>query len=301
MTAERLHDDEFLTTPELVRAMVAASFPRWADRAIARIGRSGTMNALYRLGDDLVVRLPRRENAIEQLYFERDWLPKLATALPVRVPEQVELSDPVAGYPFPWGIYRWIDGVHPDPASAGPDGRADALAEDLAAFAVAMRKLNPAGARAGYRTGPLHDRDDYVREWTARADGLTDTAAVLRIWETALAAPAWHRPPVWAHSDLLAGNVLVEADRLVAVLDFGAAGVGDPACDAGAAWNLLPRRSWRRFWSTAGFDEDTLARARGWAMTGIGGAVYYRPTNPAFSDAGFAILNNVIADVRDSL
>jgi aminoglycoside phosphotransferase (APT) family kinase protein len=292
VTAARLHDDEFLTSPELVRAMIAARFPQWSDLPVTRIGLSGTMNALYRLGEDLMVRLPRRDNAIEQLHFERDWLPRLSPRLPVRVPEQLALSEPVAGFPFPWAVYRWIEGDHPEPGRGDPD----ALAGDLAGFVSAIQTFDPTNARTGYRTGPLHERDDYVREWTAKAAGLIDTAAVLRIWDEALAAPPWRRPPVWAHSDLLPGNVLVHADRLVAVLDFGAAGVGDPACDAAAAWNLLPAGSRRRFWSAAGFDDETLVRARGWAMTGIGVVTYYRETNPPFAETALRTLNDVIAE-----
>src|SRR6185369_5943886 len=211
MTPLRLHNDEFITDAPLVRRLLAAQLPQWADLPLTRIGLAGTMNQLYRLGDDLLVRLPRRDNAIEQLYFERDWLPRLAAHLPVPVPEQLALGQPSGSYPYQWGVYRFIEGDHP----SVDDGDGDALAEDLAAFVLAMRRLDPTGARAGYRTGPLSDRDDYVREWAVKSDGLVDAAAILRIWDEALAAPAWPDEPAWAHSDLSPGNLLVRDGRLV--------------------------------------------------------------------------------------
>ncbi|MGY0237036.1 aminoglycoside phosphotransferase family protein [Longispora urticae] len=292
MTSLRLHDDEFVTDAATVRALLAGQFPRWAELPLVRIGLAGTMNQLYRLGEDLLVRLPRRADAVEQLYFERDQLPRLAPHLPVRVPEQLALGASDDGYPYPWAVYRYVDGDHP--GVDDPDG--DALAEDLAEFLLATRALDPTGARAGYRTGPLGDRDDYVREWAVKADGIVDAAAVLRLWDEALAAPAWTGGPVWAHSDLMPGNLLVREGRLSAVLDFGAAGVGDPACDLTVAWNSLPARSRRRFRAAAGLDEAAWARARGWAMTWVGGIAYYRGTNPALSARGERALKEILAE-----
>jgi aminoglycoside phosphotransferase (APT) family kinase protein len=292
MTSPRLHDDEFIADVAVVRRLLAAQLPQWAGRRLTRIGLAGTMNQLFRLGGDLLVRLPRRDNAIEQLYFERDWLPRLAANLPVRVPEQVALGRPDDVYPHQWAVYRYIEGDHPSVDDA--DG--DQLAEDLAAFVLAMRALDPAGARGGYRTGPLSDRDDYVRVWTVKADGLIDAAAVLRIWDEALAAPAWQQEPAWAHSDLSSGNLLVRGGRLGAVIDFGAAGVGDPCYDLTVAWNSLPVRSRQRFRDAVGLDEAAWARARGWAMTWVGGVVYYRETNPTMSISGQRALAEIIAE-----
>lgn len=293
MTSLRLHDDEFVSDAGLVRRLLAGQMPEWAELPLTRIGLSGTMNQLYRLGDDLLVRLPRRANAVEQLHFERDWLPRLAPHLPVRVPEQVALGSPGEGYPHEWAVYRYLDGEHP---SVDDPGDTDALAEDLAAFVVAMRGLDPAGARGGYRTGPLSDRDDYVREWAAKADGLVDASAVLRIWDEALTAPAWTGDPAWAHSDLLPGNLLVRDGRLTAVIDFGAAGAGDPCYDLTVAWNCLPIRSRRRFRDTAGLDDAAWARARGWAMTWVGGIAYYRETNPVMAEMGRRAVAEIIAE-----
>jgi aminoglycoside phosphotransferase (APT) family kinase protein len=292
MTSLRLHDDEFVTDAALVRGLLAAQLPHWADLPLTRIGLAGTMNQLYRLGDDLLVRLPRRDNAIEQLYFERDWLPRLAPHLPVRVPEQLALGQPDDVYPYQWAVYRYVDGDHP----SVDDAEGDALAEDLAGFALAMRGLDPAGARGGYRTGPLSDKDDYVREWAAKSDGLIDAAALLRIWDEALAAPAWEHEPAWTHSDLLPGNLLVRDGRLVAVIDFGAAGVGDPCYDLTVAWNSLPVRSRRRFREAVGLDDAAWARARGWAMTWVGGMIYYRETNLTMSVLGQRAITEIIAE-----
>ena len=271
MTSPRLHDDEFVADVAVVRRLLAAQLPQWSERRLTRIGLDGTMNQLFRLGD---------------------WLPRLAPHLPVRVPEQLAVGWPDDVYPYPWAVYRYVEGDHP----SVEDAEGDQLAEDLAAFVLAMRALDPSGARGGYRTGPLSDRDDYVREWAMKADGLIDAAAVLRIWDEALAAPAWQHEPAWVHSDLSPGNLLVRDGRLVAVIDFGAAGIGDPCYDLTVAWSSLPARSRRRFRDAVGPDEAAWARARGWAMTWVGGILYYRETNPTMSIAGQHALAEIIAE-----
>lgn len=292
MTEVTLHDDEVLTNADMVRSLVSDQFPQWASLPLTRVGQAGVNNAIYRLGPELVVRMPRKRDAIEQLLFERDTLPWMAAQLPIALPEQVALGRPDHGFPYEWGIYRWKDGEHP----VVGDQDATVVAEGLGEFVAALHRLDATGARAGYRTGPLAAKDDYVREWAPKAAHLIDPEAVLRVWDEALAAPAWDGPPVWAHSDLIPGNVLVADDRLAAVLDFGASGAGDPACDAVAAWTLLPAGSRARFREVAGFDDATWARARGWAMTFVGGMAHYWEINPALATSGHQTITDVLAE-----
>lgn len=291
MSGGRMHEGEVVTDEALVRRLIGTQFPHWADLPVERVRSAGTNNAIYRLGDDLVVRLPRIDDAIEQVDFEYAWLPRLAPYSPVAVPQPIAMGEPAEGYPWRWAVNRWIDGR----TAAEEDGGRPEFAADLGGFVAALRKADTAGARSGYRSGSLRARDEYVREWTAAARGLVDTGAVLVAWEEALAAPQWDGPPVWTHGDLLAGNVLVRDGRLSGVIDFGAAGVGDPACDAIPAWTLLTADTREVFRVTAGFDDATWLRGRGWALTFVAGLTYYRETNPVMAGIARRAINEVLA------
>ncbi|MFC0027914.1 aminoglycoside phosphotransferase family protein [Micromonospora chaiyaphumensis] len=287
-----MHRDEVRTDATLVRRLVGGQFPQWADRPVTPVPSGGTSNAIYRLGDDLAIRLPRIADAVEQVTFEHEWLPVLASSLPVAVPQPCAVGRPAEGYPWPWAIHRWVDGVHPTEGNVDPRR----FAANLGAVVAGLQRADTAGGRAGYRSGPLSGRDGYLREWTEAARGVVDTDAVLAIWEDALAAPAWAGPPVWTHGDLLAGNVLVRDGRLCALIDFGAAGVGDPACDAMAAWALLDSDSREVFRETAGFDDAAWARGKGWALTFITALTYYRETNPTMYALAQRAVGAVLSD-----
>ncbi|MGP3913059.1 aminoglycoside phosphotransferase family protein [Nonomuraea sp. 10N515B] len=285
-----MHDDEVETDEILVRRLLAAQFPQWADLPIERFPSPGTVNAVYRLGDNLSVRLPLAEWGVGDVEKEHLWLPRLAPLLPLAIPEVLGAGVPGEGFPWPWSVCRWLPGANPE---AGDEP----LAKDLAAFVAAFRQVDlPDGPRA-YRAGPLSRLDKATRHAIGELDGLIDTAAATAIWEAAARTPEWPGPPVWTHSDLMPGNLLVENGRLTGVIDFATAGVGDPACDLIPAWNLLTPDARDVFRAGLDVDDDTWARGRGWALSMAAGQLdYYRHTNHAMASNARHTIQAVIME-----
>ena len=277
-----MHADELDIDAALVHRLIAAQFPRWISLPIERVASSGTDNAMFRLGDELAVRLPRRKAAMPQVEMEHRWLPKLA-ALPLDIPTPVAMGQPADGYPWPWSVCRWLDGENAITARID-DPHSAALA--IAEFLAALRRTDPAGGPAPgphnfYRGVPLVQRDRYVRAALASLDGEVDVPAATAAWEAALRAPQWEGSPTWIHGDLAPGNLLVSNGRLTGVIDFGGLAVGDPACDLMVAWNFLTLETREAFSAALSSDEATWARGRGWALSmSLIALPYYLKTNP---------------------
>ncbi|WP_211765847.1 aminoglycoside phosphotransferase family protein [Kutzneria sp. CA-103260] len=288
----RMHADEIDTDPGLVRRLLAAQFPRWADLAVERVESAGTDNAMYRVGTELAVRLPRIPRTVDYLRREQHWPTVLAPQLPVEVPVPVALGEPGDGFPLPWTVLRWIPGSNP---VVGRLADPEALALDLAEFVQALRKIDPTGGPEQQRGVPLSTpgRDSATREAIAQLHDDIDTSRALAIWDRAIALP---EPPgvFWSHGDLAPGNVLVRDGRLSAVIDFGGAGVGDPTVDLVIAWNLLPPNARQVFRTALDVDDDTWERGRAWAMSiALIQLPYYRDTNPGL----VALSRHVLAEV----
>ncbi|MGP4113515.1 aminoglycoside phosphotransferase family protein [Streptomyces sp. 4N509B] len=294
----RMHADEPSTDAALVGRLLAGQFPHWADLPIRQVVSAGTDHTVYRLGDELVVRLPRISWATGQADKEATWLPRLAPHVPLRLPVQLERGLPAEGYPYAWSVYAWLPGR--DANAAVGDLDLDRAAVDLAAFVRALRDLDTAGApprRPGGRGGPLAEHDQGVREAVARLGDRVDGAATLRAWEASLDVPAFDGEDVWIHSDLLPGNLLCVDDRLTAVIDFGGLTVGDPACDLMAAWNLFTGTSRARFRAELAVDDAAWLRGRGWALAqAVIALPYYWETNPGIVRQATNAVRQVLAD-----
>jgi len=301
----RMHADEIDMDDALVRRLLLQQYPAWADLPLRRVEHAGTDHAIYRLGDHMSVRLPRIHWAAGQPEKEVTWLPRLAPHLPVPVPVPLAMGEPGEGYPYRWLVSPWMEG-HDATRERMRDPQ---IAVDLARFIIALQRIDPEGGprpgRHNFLRGvPLAVRDPGLRAAIPAWEGMIDTAAITAAWEEALEAPVWHGPPVWLHGDLLSGNVLVDDDRLSArlsgrlsgVIDFGCLGVGDPACDLSVAWTLLSGENRAVFRETMGADDATWARARGWALMGVGALPYYAQTNPAQIARARSSINEVLAD-----
>jgi aminoglycoside phosphotransferase (APT) family kinase protein len=236
----------------------------------------------------MVVRLPRIEWATGAIAKDFGWLPLLAAQLPVSIPAALARGRPGAGFPWEWGVYSWLPGANPPLGSGGV-----ALARDLAGFVRALRLIDSAGAPPSRRGRPLSTQDKRARQALAEVPEATEA------WDEALAVPEWKGRPVWLHADLLPGNLLVRKGRLVAVLDFAVAGVGDPACDVIPAWTVLSGEARELFRLEAGLDDDAWARGRGWALSiGLIALPYYRETNPGFAAVARHLIDEVLAEAN---
>lgn len=291
----KMHAGEVETDVTLVQRLLAEQFPQWSGLPLRPVTSSGTDNALYRLGDEMVVRLPRIDWAKGQAEKEAHWLPRLAPHLPLQIPVQLAIGKPGQGYPWSWSIYRWLAGESATLKSLADPCQA---AVELASFISALQQIDPVGgpraAEHNRRGMPLIKRDADTRAAIAASQGLFDTDAVLAIWETALQAPDWGRAPVWFHGDLLPGNVIVEAGRLSAVIDFSGLAVGDPACDLMIAWGLFTGESRAVFRAQLAVDDATWVRGRACALSqAVIFIPYYLHTNPV----GVANARHMLAEI----
>lgn len=294
----------------LVHRLLAAQFPQWKDLPVAAVPKPGVDNATYRLGDSMSVRLPRYRRWEGQVAREQRWLPYLAPQLPLPVPAPLAMGQPGEDYPFPWSVYKWLDG---EAAYPGPIADQRQAAIDMAGFLAALQAIDATGGPPpewsnGFRGVPMGDERDSaaaesrIRHRIAALAGLADTDALTAVYEAALAAPAWDGPAVWIHGDPAPQNLLVRDGRLSAVIDFGTLAVGDPACDLITAWTFLDTAAREVFREQLGVDGATWARGRGWGLTGV----LPRPqeldgSDPAAAAEARQQLGDIIADyTRDA-
>lgn len=250
-----------------MKRLIAAQFPRWSALPVTPVEVDGWDNRTYRLGDRMTARLPTAAGYVPAVAKEDEWLPRLAPALPVAVPPVLGHGVPGEGYPFPWSVRGWLPGETARPDRVGDMSR---FAVALAGFLLALQRCDTnggpvAGEHSFYRGTPPAFYDEETRGLLAALKGRVDTDRATAVWEAALAAE-WRGEPVWFHGDIASGNLLVAEGELAAVIDFGTAGVGDPACDLVIAWTMFAGDSRAAFRRAVAHDDGAWARARGWAL-----------------------------------
>ncbi|TFE47361.1 aminoglycoside phosphotransferase family protein [Streptomyces sp. ICN441] len=298
MSTGQMHPGQHLIDDDLVQRLIAGQFPQWSGLPVERLPSGGTVNAMYRLGDGMVVRLPLVRGGAKDVAMEQEWLPRLAPRLPTAIPEVLGAGEPADGYPWPWSVYRWLAGELPQ---AGALSEPVLLAKDLAEFVAAMRSITLPGAPQAHRGGPVNSLDAETRAAIEELRGIpqedVDCDAAAAVWEDALRTPGWDGPQVWLHADLMPGNLLVDGGRLASVIDFGCTGVGDPACDLFPAWNLLPADAREVFREALGVDDATWIRGRGRTLSqALIALPYYRRTNPAMAYNARHVIRAVLGE-----
>jgi aminoglycoside phosphotransferase (APT) family kinase protein len=281
-----MHAGQLDVTTDLVTRLVRSQFPEWSDLRVSGIRSHGTVNALFRIGDDLVARFPIQPGdpvqLRKELEEEADAARRLRAISPYPTPERIAIGERGEGYPLPWSVYTWISGTIAYDANVGGSA---AFAEDLATFVRALRGVPTEGRvfSGSWRGGVLTTHDDYVTEGLGRSREMIDVDALGRLWAELRTTPRTE-PDVWAHRDLMPGNLLADNGRLVGVIDVGTFTVADPAIDLAPAWNLLDTRARSAFRTALGSDDDEWRRGMGWSFAqAIGCLWYYVETNPVMS------------------
>ena len=296
----RLHEDQVDIDTTTVHRLLAEQLPDLAGLPLRQVASGGTDNAVFRLGDDLAVRMPLRADGVGGLLKEIRWLPVVAPHLSLDVPEVVAAGAPSGDYPLPWAVVRWLSG---EDAMSGRIDSIRELTHAIADFVAELRAIDMTGAPApgseGFgRGGPLVGRDEEFRTALARCDGLLDVDRVRDVWDDALAAPEWDGPAVWLHADLIPANVLVRNGKVAGILDFGTMAPGDPAYDVTPAWHLLDRDSRAVFRAALDVDEAMWRRARGLVVSGgVIALPYYLHTNPTMVATARRGIGAVLADL----
>ncbi|MFH9471074.1 aminoglycoside phosphotransferase family protein [Streptomyces clavifer] len=296
-----LHENEIPVDETLVRSLLQAQRPEWAGLPLSRAG-AGTDNTMYRLGHDLLVRLPRTAGSGQSVRKEQQWLPRLAPRLSCVIPEPVHAGTPTDAFPVAWSVLRWIDG-----AEAGPDTVGDwaAFGADLAAVVRELHRVDLMGAARAdglswYRGGSLEPCDQWIAgcfdDCRTTVGSELDIDFLEQLWRAALALPEPSGPHVWLHGDLKPTNLLVREGGLHAVIDFGGLSIGFPDAEHSTVWDL-PSQARQAYWDTLDLDDATWTRARAWAIAvGVSGISYYGDTFPAFVAECRARLRAILAD-----
>ena len=296
-------DAEIEVTADLVRDLLREQHPDLAELPIREVA-GGWGNQMWRLGDDLAVRMQRMDTSPDLQLKERRWLPLLASRLPLPIPTPVRSGTPSERFPKMWTVVTWVEGT---PLDHGSITRGDHAADTLAAFLKALHVEAPADAPAGSGFG-AHPKQctDGFEQFLGAVDlgGFTEDD-VRAVWDGAVAASEWQGPRVWVHGDLHPANVVIADGTLAGIVDFGAVFAGDPAWDLAAAWVLLPAGGAARFFDGyAQADEATVRRARGLAamkslflmLMGQNGERGLPGGKPNWGPAGRAALDRVLAD-----
>jgi aminoglycoside phosphotransferase (APT) family kinase protein len=290
-----MHDDQIDVDVDIVRALLAEQRPDLARLPITRVVSTGTVNALFRIGDDLVARLPLRDHWEEGIEREWRWIPWLTSRITsVRLPEPVFKGSANDAFPFTWSICRWVEGAPYDDALIDDESEAS---RTLARFVLELRSLDvmpsaPIGGR-----DPLKELDEDTREAIQGSARVIDASAAMTIWDDALRTPPWDGTRVWIHGDLLRPNLIVHEGRLDAVIDYGYIGVGDPATDLIPAWAVFGPAGRAAFREDLEPDDTMWARGRGIALHQAAMIIpYYTVTNPAFVELARRTVEQILDD-----
>jgi aminoglycoside phosphotransferase (APT) family kinase protein len=264
-----MNNKSIMPTIDLAHKLIAEQFPEYAILTIVDVDKQGHDNRTYRLGDHMLIRMPTAADYALKVPKEQELLPKLTKHLSVTIPAPLKMGKPSANYPYPFSIYKWLSGKSINLLTL-TDQEKEQLAFDLARFLKELQAINDIegpgpGQHNWWRGDHVSVYDTGAREQIAELVEIIDVSKALTLWDRACETK-WNKPPVWIHGDFAIGNILMDGGKLSAVIDFGGAAVGDPACDLVIAWTYLSGKARQIFISKMDMDADTWLRARAWAL-----------------------------------
>jgi aminoglycoside phosphotransferase (APT) family kinase protein len=295
-----MHPGQLAISVPTVRALVDSQFPGWRELPVRQVVTEGTVNAIFRIGDELAARFPLSPQdparARSGLTKEAAAAREISGRSRFPVPEPIALGEPGHGYPQPWSVQTWLNGVT---ATDEDPGESNGFAADLAEFIAAVRSIDTGGrtfigeGRRG-RGGDLKDHDQWLETCFRESEQFLDVPKLRRLWAQLRELPR-EAPDVMNHGDLTPGNVLVDAGRLAGVLDVGDLGPADPALDLISAWNLLEAGPRQLLRTALGCGDLDWERGRAWAFQQAMGLVwYYVESNPSMSRMGLRTLDRIL-------
>lgn len=298
----KMHENELEIDDNLVHGLIKNQCPQWAKLPLKPITSSGTDNALFRLGNEYVVRLPRIEWSLgsidKNINKEWEWLPKIAKLLTIPISEPLFKGEPDANYPWLWTITRWNEGDNPN---FEEENEHESLAKDLALFLNQLHNIKLIDGPFSRRGISLNTKelDAETRKALSELEGEIDIQSTTLLWNHLSTISYWCKDPLWVHGDFLPGNILIQNHRLSAVIDFSDVGIGDPACDLVIAWSLLNANSRRIFRKNLDhIDDDTWERGRGWALSiALIMLPYYKNSNPVLAKLARRMIEQVLSEV----
>lgn len=259
----------FMPTLDLGRKLIAEQFPEYASLPIVDVEKQGHDNRTYRLGNHMLLRMPTAADYALKVPKEQELLLQLEKRLSVSIPAPIKMGNSSADYPYPFSIYKWLSGKSIN-LLALIDQEKEQLAFDVAKFLKELQAITDVegpgpGQHNWWRGDHVSVYDKGAREQIAELAEIIDASQLLALWDQACETK-WDKKPVWIHGDFTIGNILMDSGKLSAVIDFGGAAVGDPACDLVIAWTYLKGKARKIFISEMDMDPDTWLRARAWAL-----------------------------------
>ena len=292
---KKMHKDEFKIDKNLVYNLLKDQFKELSNLPIEPMNSSGTDNALFRLGNEYIVRLPRINSATKNIDKEYEWLPKLSPHLNIPISNPIFKGVPSKDYPWNWLILKWNEGINPEFEQGN---EYELLAKDLADFLNELHDIKLTNGPVSRRGVPLIELDIETKRAIEKLENEIDIPSIKKLWQQLVNIPEWQQDPVWIHGDLLPGNILIQNNRLNAVIDFSDVGMGDPAIDLIIAWSLFNSSSRKIFRENLNnIDNDTWERGKGWALSiALIILPYYKDSNPYLTSVAKRIIANILSE-----
>ena len=256
-------------TVELACELIIEQFPEYKHFTVTSVEKQGHDNRTYRLGNEMLIRMPTEEPYALKVAKEQEILPQIAPYLTIDIPHPVKMGNPSKIYPYPFSIYKWLVGQSIS-LLVLDDKDSENLAFDLAKFLKELQNIkNVEGPAPGqhnwWRGDHVSVYDEGAREQIAKLEKVINTKEAINLWDEACETH-WNKNPVWIHGDFAIGNMLMKDKKLTAMIDFGGIALGDPACDLVIAWTFLKGRARDIFMHEMDLDKDTWLRAKAWTL-----------------------------------